>query len=82
MQRAIQLKRVPNTLLVIPLNMARHILNFIEFTAQFNNRMTDHTGIEVEGPSNSLLNFGRGIESHDEVVSIRVSGLMFCGWRG
>lgn len=60
--------------------MSFHTLDFVKLIPQLDDGEADHTRIEAEGSSDVMLNLGRRVEAHDEVMAIGVSGLVFRGW--
>lgn len=73
-----QSNRIPDTAAVIPLDMARHVLDLIQSAAQLDDSEADQTGVETEGSAHVDLGLRRGVESHDKVVAVGVFGLVLC----
>lgn len=73
---------VGNVAVIIPLDLPSHILDLLELVAEFHHRETNHPRVKTEGSPNGRLHRPRCIESHDEVVTICIPGLMLRGGPG
>jgi hypothetical protein len=64
---------------LVPFDLALDVLDLLQLIAQLDDGEVDHTWVEAEGASNGSLDGTRGIESHDEVMALAVSGLVLGG---
>jgi hypothetical protein len=67
---------------LIPLDLAIDIFHLFQLVAQLHHGETNHSRVKAEGSSNSSLDGTGGIESHDEMMALCVSGLMLGGGFG
>ena len=68
--------------MIIPLDLALNILDLLQLVAKFDDGEIDHARIESERATDRRLNGPRSIEAHDEVVALRVAGLVARRWLG
>lgn len=72
-------KVVSDAASLVPLNLALHVLNFLELITQFHDGEIDHTGIETKSTTDRCLDGTGRIEAHNEVMAFAVAGLVFGG---
>lgn len=58
------------------------MLDLLECRAHLDNTEADHTRIKLQRPPDRLLNVGRAVEPHDEMLAFGVALLMLCDWFG
>lgn len=74
-----RLDGIGDTPSLVPFDFAVEILDLLQLVAQLDDGEVDHTWVKAESSADGLLNGARGIEAHDEVVALAVSGLMLGG---
>ena len=73
---------VGNVAVVIPFDLPSHILDLFKLVAELHHRETNHPWVKTERSPDGRLHWPRCVESHDEVVTICIPGLMFRGGPG
>lgn len=73
---------VGNVAVIIPFNLPSHILDLLELVTELHHRETNHPWVETEGSPDGRLHWPRCVESHDEVVTVCIPGLMLRGGPG
>ena len=73
---------IGETASIPPLNLPFDILDFFELVAYLHDGETNHSGIETKRSPDSSLHWTRRVEAHDEVLAIRIPGLVLRGRSG